>query len=48
MERRTAERLMVLESMGLAESNGPKSWRVRRNFENILRAMQRSVDPQKT
>jgi type IV secretory pathway VirD2 relaxase len=48
VERRTAERLMVLASMGLAESTGPKSWRVRRDFENVLRAMQRSTDHQKT
>lgn len=47
-ERRTAERLMFLASMGLAESAGPKTWRVRRDFENILRAMQRRVDLQKT
>ena len=47
-ERRAAERLMVLESMGLAESRGPKNWRVRRDFENVLRAMQRSADHQKT
>ncbi len=47
-ERRTAERLMFLESMGLAESTGPKTWRVRRDFEGVLRAMQRSVDWQKT
>ena len=48
IERRTAERLMVLESIGLAESTGPKTWRVRRDFVNILRAMQRSADRQKT
>ena len=47
-ERRAAERLMVLESMGLAESMSPKSWRVRPDFENVLRAMQRSADHQKT
>ncbi len=47
-ERRAAERLMVLKSMGLAESTGPKNWRVRRDFENVLRAMQRSTDQQKT
>ena len=47
-ERRVAERLMVLTSMGLAESNGPKTWRVRRDFEGVLRAMQRSADHQKT
>ena len=48
VERRTAERLMVLESIGLAESTGPKTWRVRRDFVNVLRAMQRSADRQKT
>jgi type IV secretory pathway VirD2 relaxase len=48
IERRTAERLMVLESIGLAESTGPKTWRVRRDFVNVLRAMQRSADRQKT
>jgi type IV secretory pathway VirD2 relaxase len=48
IERRTAERLMVLESIGLAESAGPKTWRVRRDFVNVLRAMQRSADRQKT
>jgi type IV secretory pathway VirD2 relaxase len=47
-ERRAAERLLVLESMGLAESTGPKTWRVRRDFENVLRAMQRGADHQKT
>jgi hypothetical protein len=47
-ERRAAERLMVLSSMGLAESIGSKTWRVRRDFENVLRAMQRSADWQKT
>ena len=48
IERRTAERLMVLESIGLAESTGPKTWRVRRDFVNVLGAMQRSADRQKT
>jgi type IV secretory pathway VirD2 relaxase len=48
IERRTAERLMVLESIGLAESTGPKTWRVRRDFVNILRAMQRNAVRQKT
>ena len=48
IERRTAERLMVLESIGLAESTGPKTWRVRCDFVNVLRAMQRSADRQKT
>jgi len=48
IERRTAERLMVLESVGLAESTDPKTWRVRRDFASVLRAMQRSADHQKT
>jgi type IV secretory pathway VirD2 relaxase len=47
-ERRAAERLMVLTSMGLAESTGAKTWRIRRDFENVLRAMQRGADHQKT
>jgi len=48
MEQHTAERLKVLESIGLAEAAGPNTWRVRQDFENILRAMQRSADRQKT
>ncbi len=47
IEQHTAERLKVLESMGLAESTGPNNWRVRRDFESILRAMQRSADRQR-
>jgi hypothetical protein len=47
VEQHTAERLRVLESMGLAENTGPGTWRVRREFESILRAMQRSADRQK-
>ena len=38
---------MVLESMGLAERTDPNLWRVRRDFEDVLRAMQRSADRQK-
>jgi hypothetical protein len=48
IERRFAERLLFLSSMGLAEATGPKRWRVRRDFENVLRARQRSTDLQKT
>jgi len=48
VERHTAERLKFLESMGLAEPTGPNTWRVRQDFENVLRAMQRSADRQKT
>lgn len=47
LEQHTAERLMVLEGMGLAAPAGPNTWRVRREFENVLRAMQRSADRQK-
>ena len=43
-----ASRLAVLGRMGLAESTGPNTWRVRRDFEQILRAMQRTTDRQKT
>jgi type IV secretory pathway VirD2 relaxase len=43
----TAERLMFLQSMGLAEPTGPNTWSVRQDFETILRAMQRSADHQK-
>jgi len=47
VEQQTAERLQVLESMGLAETAGSNTWRVRQDFENVLRAMQRSADRQK-
>jgi type IV secretory pathway VirD2 relaxase len=47
-ERHAAERLKFLESMGLAESINPNTWRVRQDFENVLRAIQRSADRQKT
>jgi type IV secretory pathway VirD2 relaxase len=47
VDQHTAERLKVLESMGLAEPADPTTWRVRQDFENILRAMQRSSDRQK-
>jgi type IV secretory pathway VirD2 relaxase len=48
LEHHTAERLRFLESMGLAESISPNTWRVRQDFENVLRAMQRSTDRHKT
>lgn len=47
VKQHTAERLKVLESMGLAQTTGPGTWRVRQGFENVLRAMQRSADRQK-
>jgi len=43
-----ASRLAVLHRMGLAESTGGASWLVRRDCEQVLRAMQRSADRQKT
>jgi hypothetical protein len=46
-EQHVAARLMTLEKMGLAEPVGNSSWRVRRDFEAILRAMQRVNDRQK-
>ncbi len=47
-ERHIVERLMALQRMGLAEVAGPGSWRVRRDYEGILRSMQRMADRQKT
>jgi hypothetical protein len=41
-------RLAVLGRMGLAESMGPNRWRVRRDFDQILRAMQITSDRQRT
>jgi hypothetical protein len=41
-------RLLVLQQMGLAESAGFRAWHVRRDFEYVLRAMQRATDRQKT
>ena len=46
--RHDVARLIVLRKMGLAESMGPNTWRVRRDFEELLRAMQRTADRQKT
>lgn len=43
-----ASRLAVLQRMGLAESTSGSSWLVRRDSEQVLRAMQRSADRQKT
>jgi type IV secretory pathway VirD2 relaxase len=41
-------RLAVLGPMGVAESTGSNTWRLRRDFEQILRAMQRTADRQRT
>ncbi len=34
--------------MGLTEPTGPNTWRLRRDFERVLRAMQRTSDRQRT
>jgi type IV secretory pathway VirD2 relaxase len=43
-----AARLAVLGRMGVAESTGSNTWRVRRDFDQVLRAMQRTADRQRT
>jgi hypothetical protein len=48
LKQHITERLLVLQTMGLAEHAGPNLWRVRGDFEDVLRAMQRSGDRQKT
>ncbi len=47
-QQHTVERLFVLQSMGLAQCIGRDTWHVRRDFESVLRAMQRMGDRQKT
>lgn len=46
-EQRASARLSFLETMGLADSVRPNAWRVRRDFVDILRTMQRTSDHQK-
>ena len=46
--RHDVARLAVLRQMGLAEPTGPSTWRLRRDFEQVLRAMQRTADRQRT
>ena len=48
LKQHMTERLLVLKTMGLAEHSGPNLWRVRADFEEVLRAMQRTADRQKT
>jgi type IV secretory pathway VirD2 relaxase len=43
-----AARLAVLGRMGLAEPVGANTWHLRRDFEQVLRAMQRTADRQRT
>ena len=42
-----AKRLLVLRSMGLAESIDGSHWRVRKDFEPVLRSMKKTADRQK-
>ena len=41
-------RLAFLRRMGLADSAGPNTWHIRRDLEEVLRAMQRTSDRQRT
>ena len=43
-----AQRLMVLEGMGLATAVGRNAWTVKADFDSVLRSMQRVCDRQKT
>jgi type IV secretory pathway VirD2 relaxase len=47
-QHHVSARLLVLQQMALAESAGFGVWHVRRDFEDVLRAMQRATDRQKT
>ena len=46
-QHRLRSRLAVLSRMGLAESEGPATWRVQNDLEAQLRAMQRTGDRQR-
>ena len=46
--RHDVARLAVLRQMGLAEPTGPTTWRLRRDLEQVLRAMQQTADRQRT
>jgi type IV secretory pathway VirD2 relaxase len=46
-EQHIDARLLVLNQMGLAEQVGPREWQVRRDFQTVLMAMQRTTDRQK-
>jgi type IV secretory pathway VirD2 relaxase len=46
--RHDVARLAVLRQMGLAEATGPNTWHLRPDFEQVLRAMQRTGDRQRT
>ena len=46
-EQHIDARLLVLQQMGLAKDVGGGEWQVRRDFETVLKAMQRTSDRQK-
>jgi hypothetical protein len=46
-QQHTTERLLFLQKMDLARCTGPDVWLVRRDFESVLRSMQRITDRQK-
>lgn len=46
-EKHIDARLVVLQQMGLANAGGAGDWFVRRDFETVLKAMQRTNDRQK-
>jgi hypothetical protein len=46
-EQHIDARLVVLRQMGLAEPTGDRAWLVRRDFQTVLTAMQRSGDRQR-
>jgi type IV secretory pathway VirD2 relaxase len=46
-QQHVSSRLAALQTMGLAEPVAPNEWRVRRDFQTVLRAMQRAHDRQK-
>ena len=46
--RHDVARLAVLRQMSLAEPTGPRTWRLRRDIEQVLRAMQQTADRQRT
>lgn len=47
-ERHLSARLITLPRMGLADNAGAGTWQLRPDMEQVLRAMQRSSDRQKT
>ena len=47
-EQHVASRLAFLETMGIANRSRSGEWRIKRDFESVLKAMQRTTDRQKT